>query len=418
MIVKQDAVHRRRRRVAGLGALLFVALAGRGMVALADDSGDAAPAPAPSVTASAKATPARPAPTVPAPLATPRGTPGPSDRTTLVRIGRLTGGLTPKSVVASPRGILFAQNMMYSHSVAVYRADLARLATIPDAVDLGRLGIRGHAGTSRGAPVEMAFSPDGRTAWVSNYAMYGAGFSAEPRDSCTGPGSSSRSVVYAVDTRSLTVTRAVQVGVVPKYVSVTPDGRRVLVTNWCSMDLTVVDAATATVVATVPTGGRHPRGIAVSPDSRTAYVAVMGSDRVVAVDLRTLTVRPFARTGHQPRHIVLSPDGSRLYVTDNGDDRVAEVDARTGAVLRRVAVGNEPRSMAISPDGRALYVVNYRSSSVSKIRTSDLTVVQTVGTDGMPIGITYEPTRKRVWVACYGGSLIVLDDALVAPAAG
>ena len=31
---------------------------------------------------------------------------------------------------------------------------------------------------------------------------------------------------------------------VPKYVAVTPDNRYVLVTNWCSFDLSVIDRAT------------------------------------------------------------------------------------------------------------------------------------------------------------------------------
>ena len=416
MIIKQDPIYRRRRRVALALLVAVVLLLTWGFVKLTGGSASASETGAAAAGARAQTAPApvrtpagRTAPT-PSPAA-PQGEPGPPERTALVRTARLTGELAPKSVVASSRGQVFAQNMMYQHSVAVFGADGARLATIPDAVDLSRFGVDGHPGTSKGAPVEMAFSPDGRTAWVSNYAMYGAGFSPEPQDSCTGPGTSSRSFLYAIDTDRHVVTRAVQVGVVPKYVAVTPDGTRVLVTNWCSMDLMVIDAASARLVATIPVDGAHPRGIAVSPDSRTAYVAVMGSDKVVAVDLSTREVRQFARTGTQPRHLVISPDGRRLYVTNNGADSVSVVDTHTGSVLRTVPVGDEPRSMTISHDGRALYVVNYGSASVTKLRASDLAVLQTVRTDPSPIGITYEPTRKAVWVACYGGSVLVFDDS-------
>ena len=58
---------------------------------------------------------------------------------------------------------------------------------ISDEVDLAAFGEEGHSGSSRGAPVEMAFSPDGKTAWVSNYSMYGEGFAPEGKDACTGP---------------------------------------------------------------------------------------------------------------------------------------------------------------------------------------------------------------------------------------
>src|SRR5262249_36833947 len=50
------------------------------------------------------------------------------------------------------------------------------------------------------------------------------------------------------------------------------------VTNEDSRDLTIVDATTFQVVATVPVGTR-PRGVKVSPDGKTVYVALSGSPR-------------------------------------------------------------------------------------------------------------------------------------------
>ena len=427
MVVKQDPVFVRRRRVAAIGLAASLGLGAFGVNHLFGGPATSAPTAGGTPTSVAakqvadrspatRSTNAVAKPSTPKPSpSTSQGKPGPAAQTTLVRILHLTGNLSAKSVVASGHGQVFAQNMLYQHTMSVFGADGAHLATIPDKVDLAAYGISGHAGTSKGSPVEAAFSPDGRTAWVSNYSMYGSGFLPEGRDACTGPAGASRSFLYAVDTRTYAVRSVVQVGTVPKYVAVTPDGKRVLVTNWCSMDLTVVDAATNKVVATIPVGGTHPRGIAVSPDSRTAYVAVMGSDKIVAIDLQAKAVRVFAHTGDGPRHIVISPDARVLYVTNNGAGTVSEVDRATGKVLRTVKVGTEPRSMAISSDGGALYVVNYASSTMMKIRASDLKILQTVRTDGMPIGITYEPTRKAVWVSAYSGSITVFDDSRLAP---
>jgi YVTN family beta-propeller protein len=50
----------------------------------------------------------------------------------------------------------------------------------------------------------------------------------------------------------------------------------VYVTNEKSGDVTVIDPGTHTVVATIPVGKR-PRGIHVSPDGKTVYVAVSGT---------------------------------------------------------------------------------------------------------------------------------------------
>jgi YVTN family beta-propeller protein len=50
----------------------------------------------------------------------------------------------------------------------------------------------------------------------------------------------------------------------------------VYITNERSGDLTIIDSVTNDVVATVPLGKR-PRGIHVSPDKKTIYVALSGS---------------------------------------------------------------------------------------------------------------------------------------------
>src|SRR2546422_213670 len=50
----------------------------------------------------------------------------------------------------------------------------------------------------------------------------------------------------------------------------------VYVTNERSGDITVIDSATAKVIATFPVGKR-PRGIQVSPDRKTIFVAVSGT---------------------------------------------------------------------------------------------------------------------------------------------
>ncbi|SDP34931.1 40-residue YVTN family beta-propeller repeat-containing protein [Pedococcus dokdonensis] len=412
MVVRNEAVYVRRRRVALLVVVAFVALSVLGVSRLVGVlSGGSAEAAAPRPTP-VKAAVSRPGIPVPKPSPVePQGDPGPSAKTAMVRVLRLTGGLTPKSVVASKQGLVFAQNMMYTHSVVAFRADGARLQSIDDSVDLSEFGVKGHPGTSKGSPVEVAFTPDGRYAWVSNYSMYGKGYGPEGLDTCTKGDGTSPSTVYRIDTRTYAIDKVVAVGSVPKYVAVTPDGKTVLVTNWCSWDLSIIDASSGRETARIPLGGKYPRGVAVSPDSRTAYVALMGSDRVVRVDLRGRAVHAYAQTGDGPRHIVESPDGRYLYVTNNGDGTVSKLERSTGKVLKWVRTGSQPRSMAISPDGAAIYSVNYESSTVTKLRTSDLEVVDEVKTDYHPIGITYEPTRKMVWVACYGGSILVFDDS-------
>ena len=337
----------------------------------------------------------------------------PTDQRTLSLLTTIGGPISPKSVDASDTGLVFAQNMMYRHSMTVYNSAGTLVATIPDTVNLGALGVPG-GGTVQGAPVEAAFTPDARYVCVSNYSMYGPGQGPEGSNTRT-PSSAlaagdTPSYVYRVDIKTLAVDQAIQVGMVPKYVAVTPDGKSVLVTDWCSWDMRIIDVASAKVVSTLAMNGTYPRGIAVTPDSKTAYVAIMGGSTVEKIDLASRTVATSFNVGANPRHVVVDPAGAFIYVSLNSPGDVVKVDLATDTVVARTHTGQECRSLAISTDGRSLFVVNYQSDSISKLRSSDLGVLQTIPTGVHPIGITYDASTGNIWVAIYTGQILVFAD--------
>jgi YVTN family beta-propeller protein len=339
-------------------------------------------------------------------------TPSQADTTTadgtMVQVANITGGISPKSV-HSHNGVVAAFNMMYRHTVTLYNANTMKLTkSISDSIKLSDFGYSQFPGTAKGAPVEGAFSPDGKYLYVTNYSMYGKGFGPEGLDSCTPADKTDRSFVYRINLATKAVDNVYYVGAVPKVISVTPDNRYVLVTNWCSWEMSVISTATQTVVKKVYIG-RHPRGIAVSPNSKYAYVAEMGSANVHRIDLNTWAHIKFY-VGSGVRAIVLSPDGNTLYATLNGAGKVASFDAKKRKLIKTVATGKAPRSITLSTDGTALFAVNYESGTVAKVRTSDMKVMQTIDVCKHPIGITFEATNQRTWVACYGGNIKVFSN--------
>ncbi len=388
---KQQRQIRRRRAVAVLVVLgVVAAIAG---AVLSTGSGSPAEASSP------------PAAHPPAPPPAPAR---PSNLTRLRLVKVITGNISPKSVASSGTGFVTAQNMMYRHTITVYDARTMRLVkTISDGVHLAALGFPQHPGLTHGAPVEAAFSPDGRYAYVSNYSMYGEGFGPEASDSCTPSSGYNRDYLYRVDMKKLVIDRAYYVGEVPKVVAVTPNGRYVLASNWCSWDLSVVSTWSNREVHRIPIGP-YPRGIAIEPDGKVAYVAVMGGTDLVRIDLQHWTTR-LIPIGDGPRALALSPNGRYIYASLNAEGRVAKLDIRSGHVVK-VSTGSAPRSLTISPDGKALYVVNYESGTITKLRSSDMSPLQTIDACFHPIGITYDRATHRVWVACYTGSIRVYDD--------
>ena len=327
----------------------------------------------------------------------------------MVLIKTITGPISPKSVLASNKGLVSAHNMMYNHSITIYDANTLELkATVPDSVQLSDFGYRQYSGTYKGAPVEGAFSPDAKYLYFTNYAMYGKGFRKEGHDTCSPASGYDKSFLSRVNLDTYKIDAVYPVGSVPKVVKVTPDNRYILVSNWCSYTVTVISTQTAQIVNSIKIG-RYPRGIAISSDSTTAYVAEMGGNNIHKINLQDFT-KTLIPIGSNPRAVELSPDGKTLYATLNISGKVIAWDLTTNKAIKSVYTGKSARSLALSSDGSALYVVNFRSGTVAKVRTSDLKVTQTIKACSEPIGITYDSSTRKTWVACYGGSIKVFED--------
>jgi len=349
-------------------------------------------------------------------------TPPPEDslstsKKSLVLLETIRGKLSPKSVVIVPnRGLFFAQNMMYRHTVSVYNREFNLVGTIPDKVDLNKFGFKNYGKNSyRGAPVEADFSHNGRFIWISNYQMYGDSTTNPGCDGCATSSNYDKSFVYKIATDSLRIEQIVEVGAVPKYLQVTPDNRYVLVSNWSSGDVSIISTASNTVIKTVKLG-RYPRGIAISSTSSYAFVALMGSDRIAKIDLTTFDVSWIKDVGRAPRHLCIDSNNRFLYATINNENKVVKIDLASNTVVASVKTGSAPRSMVLTPNNRYLYVVNYFSNKLSRVSTETMAVEEHVSTDSKPIGVTFDPESQNVWVACYSGSLMVFNET--APDAG
>ena len=109
---------------------------------------------------------------------------------------------------------------------------------------------------------------------------------------------------------------------------VSKPGSRIYVTNENSGDLSVIDASTLEVLATVPLGKR-PRGIHSSPDGKTIYVALSGS--------------PIGGPG---------VDESKLPPPDKTADGIGVFDVGQNKLLRLIQSGSDPENFDLSRDGR------------------------------------------------------------------
>ena len=332
-----------------------------------------------------------------------------TEETKLTLIKTIAGSISPKSVQSSNNGLVSAHNMMYRHSVTIYDAETLELKnTVSDSVELSKFGLPKYSGNYRGAPVEGAYSPDGKYLYFTNYAMYGKGFNKEGHDTCSPASGYDSSYLSRINLANNKIDAVYPVGSVPKVVKVTPDNKYILVSNWCSYTVTIISIDTQKTIKSIKIG-RYPRGISISSDSKFAYVAEMGGNRIHRINLEDFSVK-YIPIGSNPRAIELSPDNSTLYATLNISGKVIAWDLATNKAIKAVATGKAARSLAISSDGSALFVVNFRSGTLSKVRTSDMKVLQNIKVCSEPIGVTYDSVYSRTWVACYGGSIKVFAN--------
>ncbi|WP_022872471.1 YncE family protein [Nesterenkonia alba] len=334
-----------------------------------------------------------------------------SNTTTMVHETTITDPvISPKSVVSNDRGLAIANNMMYQHTITVYDTEERELLhELDDTVNPADYGVEGYPEAVTGAPVEVVWTEDGEYAYVTNYVLTGLD-GAFADDDCSNGEAIEPSAVYRYSTAEGDWDQFIEVGRVPKYVELTPDGNTLLVSNWCDHDMSVVDVASGEEQMRIPLNSQ-PRGIAVMPDNTTAYVTAMYANEVYKVDLDSGDSEVILTTGERPRHLVLDETGENLYITVAGANELIRFDPSTDEVVDRVATGAEPRTMDISADGTALYVVNYNENTVSKFDAETLEEIERLPSQGgHPIGVSYDAHTGTVWVANYDGSIAVYDD--------
>ena len=316
--------------------------------------------------------------------------------------------LSPKSVVASGTGLFAAQNMVYRHTITLYNKQGKLLETINDVVNLKQHGFEEYQNENyKGGPVEAVFSHAGKYLWVTQYQMYGSGFSKPGCDACNGsqydPG-----FLYKINTENHSIESVIKVGSVPKFLAISEDEKLLIVSNWSSGDVSLVDVEAEKEIKRIKIGA-HPRGVDISKDKRKAYVTVMGSTRIAVIDLQSYEVNYISGIGKSPRHLVLSSDDSLLYVAVNSSNTVVKYNLNSNT-KEVCCTRSGPRTMVLSPHEDFLYVVNYFGDTFTKIRTDSMKIVEEVATDSKPIGITANWEDAEIWVACYSGKIEIFKD--------
>lgn len=204
--------------------------------------------------------------------------------------------------------------------------------------------------------------------------LIGACQSAEPLPSRLYVSLERGNAVAAIDPVSAKVVQHIDVGARPRGVQLSPDGKTLFVAvsgspiagpgvdesklpppNHSADGIAVVDLASGRVERVLQ-AGTDPETFVLSKDGRTIYVSNEDSGSVSAIPTQGAGDRRSAKVGEEPEGVAVSADGTRLFVACESSDYVAMLDARTLAPRGTVALQGRPRSLLRSRDGKTIFV--------------------------------------------------------------
>jgi len=192
-------------------------------------------------------------------------------------------------------------------------------------------------------------------------------------------------------------TANITIGGTPGAIAVNPNSGKIYVEDEYSSNLTVIDASTHSIAATVTLPGTSGGGIAIDNNADMVYVLVTGgiaevngsSNKVVGeipIDL------VWGGLAYDPTTHVIYGATARQVADDNYTGNLLGVDVSTGSVVSNVSLGFWAFSLAVDPLTHMVYAAGCINSficlsEVSVVNESSKTVVNT-----LDLGSDYAPT--------------------------
>jgi len=277
-------------------------------------------------------------------------------------------GSMPKGVTLTPdQSEAWVTNFGHDrgHNISVYDAKDGKLKK--------QISFKGRA-------VELAFSPDGTRAYVSNFD--------------TGR-------LMILDAKAYQQISSVKVGINPKIVTLSPSGDKIYVSNWSSNDVSVVDAASLMERGRIKVG-QSPRGSALDGSGKILFVANFEGKSLSVADTETLKEIKKLPLASLPRHVTATPDGRAVLVSNMGANSLAVVNVESQAVDKWIKVGRGPKAVGVTPDSKLAATADYNGNTVSIVDLEKGEVIATIPELGKsPCGLALARDGKTLYVTSW-----------------
>jgi YVTN family beta-propeller protein len=272
-------------------------------------------------------------------------------------------------------------------------------------VDPKSLEVVARLPTGQG-PHEVAVSPDGRLAYVSNYGSSAVFRSGEKRRQEPGH------TITVIDLEAKMVRDSFDLGTytMPHGIRVSRDGTRVWVTCEGAQSVLELDAQSGAVRNAWKTDQETSHMLVPTLDEQRLYVANIRSGSVTIIDVESDLVRTVV-TGAGAEGIDIAPDGREVWVTNRSDNTISVIQVGRDSVLATFRSGGEmPIRVKFTPDGHWALVSNARSNKVTVFDAARRRRIGVIRVGVVPVGIQLTPDGAHAFVACSNDNQIKLID--------
>ncbi|HEX2827719.1 MAG TPA: cytochrome D1 domain-containing protein [Burkholderiales bacterium] len=256
-------------------------------------------------------------------------------------------------------------------------------------------------------PHELITSPDGRTAYVSNFGRYNNPCPAGDT-MCQKAGNTITVIDLAGRTVKATYDYGTNTGQHGSVIS--RDGRHLWVTSETPQSLLEIDAATGKILNQWMTRQERAHLVVVTPDEKKFYVSNTVSGSVTAID-RASGAAKVIPIGKGAEAITISPDGAEVWVGMPVDNKLAIISTSKDEVVETLDSGGaQPQRVRFTPDGKDVWVSHVRDDKLTVIDAKTRKVVANVSVGKRPQGIVFSPDGRRGYFALSGANQVAVID--------
>ncbi|MBN8571400.1 MAG: YncE family protein [Ignavibacteria bacterium] len=189
-------------------------------------------------------------------------------------------------------------------------------------------------------------------------------------------------MVYVYNSDNLTLKDSIAVGNNPLEVTLSSDGSMVFVANNLSNNVTAINVASKTTMATIPVGV-SPIAAWTGSDNKM-YVDNESGQTLSIIDVVSMLVEETVSLGFKPGMAAYNSHLNELWVTNETNGTVVYFQ-RMGSVwmnMGSIATGNGAHALTFSNNGMTAYVTNQFNGNVSVLNTTAKTKITDI-----PVGI-------------------------------